>query len=43
MDDVVAAAAAAPRGIAGAIIGKALYEGRISLIEAVHRMRRSQG
>ncbi|MFL5383100.1 MAG: 1-(5-phosphoribosyl)-5-[(5-phosphoribosylamino)methylideneamino]imidazole-4-carboxamide isomerase [Longimicrobiaceae bacterium] len=43
MDDVEAAAAAAGRGIAGAIIGKALYEGRISLIEAVHRTRRRQG
>ena len=40
MDDVVAAAAAAGRGIAGAIIGKALYEGRIGLVEAVHRVRR---
>jgi phosphoribosylformimino-5-aminoimidazole carboxamide ribotide isomerase len=42
MDDVEAAAGAAGRGIAGAIIGKALYEGRISLIEAVHRMRRQR-
>jgi phosphoribosylformimino-5-aminoimidazole carboxamide ribotide isomerase len=40
MDDVEAAADAAGRGVAGAIIGKALYEGRIGLIEAVHRVRR---
>jgi phosphoribosylformimino-5-aminoimidazole carboxamide ribotide isomerase len=40
MDDVEAAVDAAGRGIAGAIIGKALYEGRIGLIEAVHRVRR---
>ena len=40
MDDVEAAAGAAGRGIAGAIIGKALYEGRIGLIEAVRRVRR---
>jgi len=40
MDDVEAAAGAAGRGIAGAIIGKALYEGRIGLIEAVRRTRR---
>ena len=36
----VEAAAGAGRGIAGVIIGKALYEGRISLVEAVHRTRR---
>jgi len=40
MDDVVAAAGAVGRGIAGAIIGKALYEGRIGLPEAVRRVRR---
>ena len=40
MDDVEAAAAAAGRGIAGAIIGRALYEGRIGLAEAVRRVRR---
>jgi phosphoribosylformimino-5-aminoimidazole carboxamide ribotide isomerase len=38
MDDVDAAAAAG-RGIAGAIIGRALYEGRIDLAEAVRRSR----
>jgi len=42
MADVEAAAeeAAGGRGIAGAIIGKALYEGRIDLAEAVRRARR---
>ena len=40
MDDVMAAAGAAGRGIAGAIIGKALYEGRIDLIEALRQVRR---
>jgi phosphoribosylformimino-5-aminoimidazole carboxamide ribotide isomerase len=39
MDDVAAAAGAGGRGIAGAIIGKALYEGRIGLAEAVRRAR----
>jgi phosphoribosylformimino-5-aminoimidazole carboxamide ribotide isomerase len=37
LDDVEAAAGAA--GIAGAIIGKALYEGRIALAEALRRAR----
>jgi phosphoribosylformimino-5-aminoimidazole carboxamide ribotide isomerase len=42
MADVEASAEAssAGRGIAGAIIGKALYEGRIDLAEAVRRARR---
>jgi phosphoribosylformimino-5-aminoimidazole carboxamide ribotide isomerase len=42
MGDVDASvrAAAAGRGIAGVIVGKALYEGRIDLAEAVRRARR---
>ena len=35
--DAVAAAARAGRGVAGAIVGKALYEGRIDLAEAIRR------
>jgi phosphoribosylformimino-5-aminoimidazole carboxamide ribotide isomerase len=37
--DAVAAAARREPGIAGVIVGKALYEGRIDLAEAVRRMR----
>jgi phosphoribosylformimino-5-aminoimidazole carboxamide ribonucleotide (ProFAR) isomerase len=42
MQDLAAAAQAAAegRGIAGAIVGKALYEGRIDLAEAIRRTRR---
>lgn len=41
MDDVDAVARAAEGGgIAGAIVGKALYEGRVQLAEALARMRR---
>jgi phosphoribosylformimino-5-aminoimidazole carboxamide ribotide isomerase len=38
--DATAEAASEGRGIAGVIIGKALYEGRIDLAEAVRRTRR---
>ena len=37
--EACARAAAGGRGIAGAIVGKALYEGRIDLAEAVRRTR----
>jgi phosphoribosylformimino-5-aminoimidazole carboxamide ribotide isomerase len=37
-DDLVAAAALAPRGIAGAIIGRALYTGDVNLASALERV-----
>ncbi|MBW2268778.1 MAG: 1-(5-phosphoribosyl)-5-[(5-phosphoribosylamino)methylideneamino]imidazole-4-carboxamide isomerase [Deltaproteobacteria bacterium] len=37
-DDLVAAAALAPRGIAGAIIGRALYTGDVDLASALERV-----
>ncbi len=37
--DAVAASARRGTGIAGAIVGKAIYEGRVDLAEAVRRMR----
>lgn len=40
--EACARAAAEGRGIAGAIVGKALYEGRIDLAEAVRRTRRGE-
>ncbi len=40
-DDLVAAAACAPRGIAGAIVGRALYTGAIDLGSALARLARA--
>ena len=37
-DDLVAAAALAPRGIAGAIVGRALYTGAVDLRSALERL-----
>ena len=37
-EDLVAAAALAPRGIAGAIIGRALYTGDVDLASALERV-----
>lgn len=37
-DDVLAAAALAPRGVAGAIVGRALYTGAVDLARALERL-----
>jgi phosphoribosylformimino-5-aminoimidazole carboxamide ribotide isomerase len=37
-DDLVAAARLAPRGIAGAIAGRALYTGAVDLASALRRI-----
>lgn len=39
MDDLAAAAAAAPDGVEGIIVGKALYEGTVDLAEAIRRFQ----
>ncbi|MCG8588108.1 MAG: 1-(5-phosphoribosyl)-5-[(5-phosphoribosylamino)methylideneamino]imidazole-4-carboxamide isomerase [Proteobacteria bacterium] len=38
-DDLVAAAALAPRGVAGAIVGRALYTGAVDLARALEKIR----